>query len=118
MLQRGNVDLGTSAPHIRWSGAKHWSLGIKSPRNVCCGDILTNFAAQGTLSIDKLQFLLGQGVKNNPSFRSWMPESSVQGWQVTAYGKSIASLLLYVPVTGCIRDILVPKDTGQGCPVS
>ena len=32
-----------------------------------------------------------------------MPESSVQGWQTTGYGKPIISLRLNVPVTGFLH---------------
>ena len=35
-----------------------------------------------------------------------MPESSVQGWQTTGYGKPIVGLRLYVPVTGFLHPCL------------
>ena len=38
-----------------------------------------------------------------PSFRSWMPESSVQGWQTAGYGKPNVNLMLHVPVIGFLH---------------
>jgi hypothetical protein len=55
-----------------------------------------NAAGDGMAAYKTAILILSQGVRNSPSFRSWMPESSAQGWQATRYGKPIVNVRLHV----------------------
>jgi hypothetical protein len=55
-----------------------------------------NAAGDGMAAYKTAILILSQGVRNSPSFRSWMPESSAQGWQATRYGKPSVNVRLHV----------------------